>query len=173
VPYFGYLELAAPIAAKTSSSSFNVASQTATDDPSHSHPSPSGSSDYSPLSRSASPVNHSPQSAGELSGPLTASLALYYLLMLSKSVPLPSQPSWHLNVGGPGALTRQRVLKVGKDKWIPEPQVGERRDAKRVRGWVWPEDPWHRREGGGSGRAKAPATASRAAAGRAPKRWHK
>lgn len=85
---------------------------------------------------------------------MTASLALYYLLMLSKSVPLPTQPSSNLNVGGPGALTRQRILPEGKDKWIPEPQIGERRDAKRVRGWVWPQDAWHRREGGGVARGR-------------------
>lgn len=85
---------------------------------------------------------------------MTASLALYYLLMLSKSVPLPTQPSSHLNVGGPGALTRQRILPDRKDKWIPEPQIGERRDAKRVRGWVWPQDAWHRREGGGVARGR-------------------
>ncbi|KAJ5337596.1 hypothetical protein N7452_004324 [Penicillium brevicompactum] len=86
--------------------------------------------------------------------PMTASLALYFLLMLSKAMPLPHQPSAHLNVGGPGAFTRQRILPEPKDKWIPEPQIGERRDAKRVRGWVWPMDPWHRREGGGAPRQK-------------------
>lgn len=36
----------------------------------------------------------------------------------------------------------------GRDKWMPEPQVGEKRDAKTARGWVWPSDPWHKREGG-------------------------
>ena len=97
--------------------------------------------------------------------PLTASLALYYLMMLSKSTPLPGQMAGFMDVGGPGALTRQHVWngeekeveqgKDGKDKWIPEPQMGERRDAKRARGWVWPGDPWHKRESlgvGGRGR---------------------
>jgi hypothetical protein len=96
---------------------------------------------------------------------MTASMALYFLLMLSKSVPLPYQPSAHLNVGGPGALTRQRILPEPKDKWIPEPQIGERRDAKRVRGWVWPGDAWHRREGGGVPR-------TRGGDGKT-KKWHK
>ena len=95
--------------------------------------------------------------------PLTVSLALWYLLMLSKSTPLPGQPSSFMDVGGPGALTRQRLWlgqdlldsergKDGKDKWIPEPQMGEKRDAKRVRGWVFPHEPWHRREGSGVGK---------------------
>ncbi|KAJ6141274.1 hypothetical protein N7470_010170 [Penicillium chermesinum] len=100
-----------------------------------------------------SPVSESESVDDSSSTPMTASLALYFLLMLSKAVPLPQQPSAHLNVGGPGALTRQRILPEPKDKWIPEPQIGEKRDAKRVRGWVWPEDAWHRREGGGAPRA--------------------
>lgn len=96
---------------------------------------------------------------------LTVSLALYYLLMLAKATPLPGQAGGFMDVGGPGAMTRQRVLPTtaldsgveerkadGRDKWIPEPQVGEKRDAKRVRGWVWPNDPWHKREGMGVGR---------------------
>lgn len=81
-----------------------------------------------------------------------------------------------MDVGGLGAMTRQRVLPSnddlkndaipclededgdvrddeerkadGRDKWMPEPQVGEKRDAKTARGWVWPSDPWHKREGG-------------------------
>ncbi|EGE06212.1 hypothetical protein TEQG_05108 [Trichophyton equinum CBS 127.97] len=118
------------------------------------------SSDYSTSSRGTSPFP-----AG-FSGPFSATMALYYLLMLSKSVPLPTQPSWHLNVGGPGALTRQRTLPEDKDSWIPEPQQREKREAKRIRGWVWPHDAWHRREGGGSSRTRAAKIA-------AAKRWHK
>jgi hypothetical protein len=82
--------------------------------------------------------------------PMTVNLALWYMLMLAKHQPLENQPSSHLDVGGPGALTRQRVMPGGKDAWIPEPQVGEKREAKRVRGWVLPGDPWHKREGGSS-----------------------
>lgn len=96
-------------------------------------------------------------------GSMTVTLALYLLLMLGKSTPLPGQPAGFMDVGGPGAMTRQRVWdgrdvgteergKDGKDKWIPEPQVGEKRDAKTVRGWVMPSDPWHKREGGGGRR---------------------
>ncbi|KIV93999.1 hypothetical protein PV10_05164 [Exophiala mesophila] len=99
---------------------------------------------------------------------MTVTLALYYLLMLAKSTPLPGQPSSFMDVGGSGAMTRSRVWpgrtsvidlsldedgdveelgKDGKDKWIPEPQMGEKREARTVRGWVWPSDPWHKREG--------------------------
>lgn len=133
VPYFGYLELAAPIPLQTASRQ--------------------DADLVSPISKqSSSPPSLSSFSFGSSSWdenddtPMTASLALYFLLMLSKSVPLPNQPSAYLNVGRPSALTRQRILPEPKDKWIPEPQIGERRDAKRVRGWIWPMDAWHRRE---------------------------
>lgn len=105
---------------------------------------------------------------GEVS--MTVTLALYYLLMLAKSTPLPGQPASFMDVGGAGALSRSRVWdgasgtglnpinidedgdveelgKDGKDRWIPEPQMGEKREARTVRGWVWPSDPWHKREG--------------------------
>ncbi|EEQ27905.1 hypothetical protein McanMca71_005224 [Microsporum canis] len=159
VPYFGYLELATPIATKTSAESYNPMLSSIGLSRSVSASS-AQSSDYSSSSRGVSPM------PSNLSGPFSATMALYYLLMLSKSVPLPTQPSWHLNVGGPGALTRQRILPEDKDKWIPEPQQREKREAKRTRGWVWPQDAWHRREGGGSSRTRAAKIA-------ATKRWHK
>jgi len=78
---------------------------------------------------------------------LTACLALWYLHMLAKEQPLQGQCYWKLDVGAPAAMTRQHVLD--KDDWIPEPQVGEKRDAKRARGWVMPQDPWNKRKEGG------------------------
>ncbi|RMZ76838.1 hypothetical protein DV738_g4653, partial [Chaetothyriales sp. CBS 135597] len=86
--------------------------------------------------------------------PMTASLALYFMLMLSKRNALPGQFPSFMDVEASGTLTRQRVWKDagGKDDWIPEPQQGEKREARTVRGWVWPSDPWHKREGGGSKR---------------------
>lgn len=167
VPYFGFLEVSAPIPTKTSFCPSSSSSFAQLGDQYYSSylQSPA-TSDFS--ARSESPGLSSGYDA--LNVPMTASLALYFLLMLSKSVPLPSQPSGHLNVGGPGAMTRQRVLPVGKDKWIPAPQIGEKRDAKRVRGWVWPEDAWHRREGGGVPRTRGSGGAllqPRA------KKWHK
>ncbi|KAL4928368.1 uncharacterized protein BDV17DRAFT_94668 [Aspergillus undulatus] len=160
VPYFGFLEISAPIPTNISAGMATRSENQQTAYASPNSPTPSVDSSLA----SQSPPQHRgeyihphslpPESEG-LNVPMTASLALYFLLMLSKSVPLPSQPSSHLNVGGPGALTRQRTLNEAKDKWIPEPQIGEKRDAKRVRGWIWPHDAWHRREGGGVPRSRA------------------
>lgn len=155
VPYFGFLEIAPSVPLKTAAVHQNPqrdASSLAT---------PTSTRPFSPSSHASSSHSSHDSPAAEpaigddgLSASMTASLALYFLLMLSKSQPLPYQPSAHLNVGGPGTLTRQRILSEPKDKWIPEPQIGERRDAKRVRGWVWPQDAWHRREGGGGSRSR-------------------
>jgi hypothetical protein len=165
VPYFGFIEIAASIPLKTSASS-GIRSHVPVPAP---LATPISARSFSSSSNSSFPSNHdSPESESTeeaAEAPMTAGLALYFLLMLSKAMPLPQQPSAHLNVGGPGALTRQRILSEPKDKWIPEPQIGERRDAKRVRGWVWPQDAWHRREGGGAPRAKAGETKK--------KKWHK
>ncbi|EHY52673.1 hypothetical protein ABEF95_011892 [Exophiala dermatitidis] len=133
-PYFGYLEVAESVETKTAARGL----------------------DGVPLNGGSGEVD------------MTVTLALYYLLMLAKTTPLPGEPASFMDVGGPGALTRQRVWtggngettvmfdedgdveelgKDGKDKWIPEPQMGEKREARTVRGWVWPSDPWHKREG--------------------------
>ncbi|KAI9678894.1 MAG: hypothetical protein M1829_001879 [Trizodia sp. TS-e1964] len=74
----------------------------------------------------------------------SACLALWYLHMLAKEQPLPGQYGWRLEVGGAAACTRQKCLV--KDAWIPEPQTAEKREAKRLRGWVLPTEPLHRRE---------------------------
>ncbi|OKL62746.1 hypothetical protein UA08_01305 [Talaromyces atroroseus] len=79
--------------------------------------------------------------------PMTVTMGLYFLLMLSKSVALPGHLPGYMNDVEPGTLARQRILTESKDKWIPEPQLGEKREARRVRGWIWPQDAWHRREG--------------------------
>ncbi|KAL4885102.1 hypothetical protein BJY04DRAFT_232532 [Aspergillus karnatakaensis] len=170
VPYFGFLEVSAPIPTNIAANPAGFGHRrTQSDSTAYASPnSPTPSIDSSLASQSPPQEHelyHHP-SAEALNVPMTASLALYFLLMLSKSVPLPSQPSSHLNVGGPGALTRQRTLPEGKDKWIPEPQIGEKRDAKRVRGWIWPHDAWHRREGGGAPRARAAVQTKQ-------KKWHK
>ena len=85
---------------------------------------------------------------------LTAGLALWYLHMLAKEMPLLGQPGWKMDVGGAAACTRHKALD--KDPWIPEPQLGEKRTAKRERGWILPADPLHRKE-----------------LPRAGKKWHK
>ncbi len=76
---------------------------------------------------------------------MTVGLALWYLHMLAKENRLPGCPlSWKMDVGLPSALTRQHFME--RDVWIPKPQLGEQRTAKRLRGWVWPSEPLHRRE---------------------------
>ena len=75
---------------------------------------------------------------------LTAAIALWYLHMLAKEEPLQGQPGWKLHVGGPAERTRQ--FKLDRDAWMPKAQDAERRCAKNVRGWVWPEDPFHKKE---------------------------
>lgn len=184
-PYFGYLEVSAPIATKEAVPDLPVEDDSDLAHPSKTHSrrshTPHLSADdslyYGNSSSSSSSRHRTPRSSasascspslgsssprdGEVRNerttsrvtdgiegvPMTASMALYFLLMLAKAMPLPNQPSGHLNVGPPGQLTRQRILPDAKDKWIPEPQQGEKRDAKRVRGWIWPQDAWHRREG--------------------------
>ena len=103
----------------------------------------------------------------ETDTPMTVCLGLYFLLMLAKSTPLPGQPGGFMDVGGAGALGRQRSWDGrdineedrgagGRDKDLPMPQQYEKREAKTVRGWVWNGDPFHKREvQGGAKRGRA------------------
>lgn len=84
---------------------------------------------------------------------LTAPLALWYLHMLAKENPFDGMGTWRMDVGGPAALTRQNFLE--KDTWIPKPQLGEKREAKRVRGWIFPDEPLSKRECGKGKRTKS------------------
>ncbi|CAO2647939.1 Nn.00g088610.m01.CDS01 [Neocucurbitaria sp. VM-36] len=84
---------------------------------------------------------------------LTAPLALWYLHMLAKENPFEGMGTWRMDVGGPAALTRQNFLE--KDSWIPKPQLGEKRESKRVRGWVFPDEPLSKRECGKGKRGKS------------------
>ncbi|KAK5169832.1 uncharacterized protein LTR77_005810 [Saxophila tyrrhenica] len=77
---------------------------------------------------------------------MTAGLALWYLHMLAKERPFDGQLHWKMEVGGPTALTRQHHL--ARDSWMPKPNVSEKRTMKRVRGWVFPEEPLSNREVG-------------------------
>ncbi|KAF2872096.1 hypothetical protein BDV95DRAFT_492477 [Massariosphaeria phaeospora] len=84
---------------------------------------------------------------------MTAGIALWYLHMLAKENPFEGMGTWRMEVGGPAALTRQNFLD--KDTWIPKPNLSEKREAKRVRGWVFPEEPLSKRECGRGKRAKS------------------
>jgi hypothetical protein len=84
---------------------------------------------------------------------MTAGLALWYLHMLAKENPFEGMGTWRMEVGGPAALTRQNCLD--KDTWIPKPNMSEKREAKRLRGWVFPEEPLSKRELGRGKRARS------------------
>jgi hypothetical protein len=75
---------------------------------------------------------------------LTAAMALWFLHMLAKDEPLPGYPPWKIAVGGPVAVTRQH--HEARDSWMPKVAQHESRVAKRVRGWVWPNEPFSRKE---------------------------
>jgi len=80
---------------------------------------------------------------------MTACLALWYLHMLARDDALPGQVGWKSEIGAPAEGTRRKCLP--KDEWIPEPQLAEKREAKRARGWVWPEEGVGRKELGRRG----------------------
>lgn len=75
---------------------------------------------------------------------LTTALAIWYLHMLAKEVPLEGQPCWKMAVSGVAAHTRKNCRD--RDPWMPRVQETEKRDPKRVRGWVFPQDPINRKE---------------------------
>jgi hypothetical protein len=75
---------------------------------------------------------------------LTAALALWFLHMLAKDEPLPGQAVWKMDVGGPAAVTRHNHRP--RDSWMPRVGMQESRVVKRLRGWVWPEEPFSRKE---------------------------
>ncbi|TVY53831.1 hypothetical protein LSUE1_G009494, partial [Lachnellula suecica] len=80
---------------------------------------------------------------------MTALMALWYLHMLARDDTLPGQVGWRSEIGAPAEGTRRKCLP--KDEWIPEPQLAEKREAKRARGWVWPEEAVGRKELGKRG----------------------
>lgn len=81
-------------------------------------------------------------SSGDLQ--MTADLALWYLHMLAKEEPLPGQYSWRMDIGGPAARSRSHHRE--SDSWIPTVHQVDKREAKRARGWVFPDEPLSKRE---------------------------
>ncbi len=77
---------------------------------------------------------------------MTAGLALWYLHMLAKEQPLSGQLHWKMDLGGPAALSRQHHRE--RDSWMPKPNLSEKRAIKRVRGWVFPDEPLSKKEAG-------------------------
>ena len=87
---------------------------------------------------------------------LTACLALWYLHMLAGDVPLEGQCGYKIDIGplyvppgGKEKLSRAHVRKPGlegRDPWMQRVQDGEKRTARRARGWAWPEDSFSTKE---------------------------
>ncbi|KAM7206644.1 hypothetical protein V8F33_000287 [Rhypophila sp. PSN 637] len=80
---------------------------------------------------------------------LTACLALWGLCMFAADEPQNGQAHWRAEIGAPAEGTRRKAL--ARDDWMPQPQLAEKREAKRSRGWVWPEDAIGRKELGKRG----------------------
>ncbi|KAK3941512.1 hypothetical protein QBC46DRAFT_100087 [Diplogelasinospora grovesii] len=85
---------------------------------------------------------------------MTACLALWGLCMLASDEPAVLQNTgfaahWSANIGAPAEGSRRKALP--RDGWMPQPQLAEKREAKRSRGWVWPEDAIGRKELGKRG----------------------
>jgi hypothetical protein len=87
--------------------------------------------------------------AATSSPPLTACLALWGLCQLAGDRVQPGHPAWKAEIGAPAEGTRRKAQP--RDKWMPAPQLAEKREAKRSRGWVWPEDAVGRKELGKRG----------------------
>ncbi|KAF4585399.1 hypothetical protein GQ602_004704 [Ophiocordyceps camponoti-floridani] len=82
--------------------------------------------------------------------PLTACLALWALCQLASDGPLPpGHAHWRAETGAPAEGTRRKARP--REAWMPQPQLAEKREARRSRGWVWPEDPVCRKELGKRG----------------------
>jgi hypothetical protein len=81
--------------------------------------------------------------------PLTACLALWGLCMLAADEPALGHAHWKAEIGAPAEGTRRKALP--RDDWMPQPQLAEKREAKRARGWVMPEDAVGRKELGKRG----------------------
>lgn len=81
--------------------------------------------------------------------PLTACLALWGLCQLASDHPQPGHAHWKAEIGAPAEGTRRKAKP--RDNWMPAPQLAEKREAKRSRGWIWPEDAVGRKELGKRG----------------------
>ncbi|KAJ6445492.1 sialidase [Purpureocillium lavendulum] len=80
---------------------------------------------------------------------LTACLALWGLCQLVGDKMPAGHPHWRAEIGAPAEGTRRKAR--ARDNWMPQPQLAEKREAKRSRGWVWPEDAIGRKEMGKRG----------------------
>lgn len=80
---------------------------------------------------------------------LTACLALWGLCQMASDQVQPGQAHWRSEIGAPAEGTRRKAKP--RDSWMPAPQLAEKREAKRSRGWIMPEDAVGRKELGKRG----------------------
>lgn len=89
---------------------------------------------------------------------LTACLALWGLCVMASDEGVnghglcldgTGMVAWKAEIGAPAEGTRRKALP--RDSWMPQPQLAEKREAKRARGWVFPEEPVTRKEMGKRG----------------------
>ncbi|KAK2609073.1 hypothetical protein QQS21_002443 [Conoideocrella luteorostrata] len=80
---------------------------------------------------------------------LTACLALWGLCQLASDNTPGGHTHWRAEIGAPAEGTRRKAKP--RDSWMPQPQLAEKREAKRSRGWIWPEDAIGRKELGKRG----------------------
>ncbi|KAI0889364.1 uncharacterized protein GGS22DRAFT_153726 [Annulohypoxylon maeteangense] len=86
---------------------------------------------------------------------LTACLALWGLCVMAGDEGVNGHglgfgnAAWKADIGAPAEGTRRKALP--RDDWMPQPQLAEKREAKRARGWVFPEEPVGRKELGKRG----------------------
>ncbi|KAL2126508.1 hypothetical protein VTI74DRAFT_788 [Chaetomium olivicolor] len=101
----------------------------------------------------ASSPNDGPVDAAAPADPgqaqMTACLALWGLCMLAGDEPMPGHAHWRAEIGAPVDGSRKKALP--RDEWMPQPQLAEKREAKRARGWILPECPVVRKEIGKKG----------------------
>ncbi|KAK3362220.1 hypothetical protein B0T25DRAFT_561304 [Lasiosphaeria hispida] len=82
--------------------------------------------------------------------PMTPCLALWGLCMIAANDQAANgHAHWRADIGAPAEGTRRKALP--RDDWMPQPQLAEKRESKRSRGWVWPEDAIGRKELGKRG----------------------
>ncbi|KAL7627882.1 hypothetical protein AAE478_002077 [Parahypoxylon ruwenzoriense] len=110
------------------------------------------------LAAAAAAADASSDEADEI--PLTACLALWGLCVMAGDDGVNGhglgggahhhhRAAWKAEIGAPAEGTRRKALP--RDEWMPQPQLAEKREAKRARGWVFPEDPVGRKELGKRG----------------------
>ncbi|KAG5929662.1 hypothetical protein E4U42_005094 [Claviceps africana] len=80
---------------------------------------------------------------------LTACLALWGLCQLAADDAPAGHAHWKTQIGAPAEGSRRKAKP--RDGWLPQPQLAEKREAKRSRGWIWPEDAIGRKELGKRG----------------------